>query len=1092
MIHYTHFRFSRIVLYALVLVSFSIFHDSTQAEPISIPPDYVITSPTGNIEVGVSSRYGGAIAYYKDKRIPDNTIANGNIIDYSNGGTLFTTAIWTQPTNPAEQTYCNPAQKNNLGRCRRTIPFNNPTQGGYLGDGHAGNPNPTSVRIEGGKIIVSYRSVNYNYGYGDPVKPLTPENEFEWQTDFWGDVEISFHPSIPDVVVIDTKITYCKDLNPRCANTPIRTADNQLSTLFSAGRFHPDPHFRGPYTRLAFTSSRDGVVITETLPYSPEGPMKEIQSYEGWVATLQENSNNGIGMAVRGLVSNWTNSVSLFGKDAKDFPLYSVNGWPVMTASKPIIHRFENEGVFNQSIDPAGWYKFRTYTATGDIAEVRHKLRRALLEPEASTPAPAFGGYVDIMSCTEVTGWAAIGGSPSLKNIKVVVSSLADSRVKREFIGVNNITRPDLGSVCPGGLCGFSIPVSNLPEGKSRVDVFISDGSRDLLLQTNSTLLGPCNRPQIVKFELASSEIIRHMQTEFRYEVSRDTERVEVYIDDSTVPAQRVNHQLGSSQGGIGLVITGGSRVRLVATNSVGTDSREIPINISEPLFRAGDIVRLSSHASEFSPVWYSDFSCGYFFDSKAGSLMKIGSDGYLPRHRGALASSGAIKLWQLTNPGHSFANGCGYFMEQDITKVTNLPFRANDVVKLTASQDLRSGPEISASSIVGLVPGDTLTIVGPEVQGNKLIWKARDASNRVGYLFGSDIVKFTPDRVPVGEITSASCESIEGWAYDPDSPSQEINIHFYDRGAGVGPFITYTVTDIEDVSLNTSKNISGEHNFSIKTPASLKDGQEHSIYAYGINSLPLGQNSTLTGSDAKITCLVNSPASTPTINSFQASSVSIEFGSSAVLSWSISNSSSVSISPNIGLVSGVSVSVSPTQTTTYIITATNSAGSSRASATITVMPPTPTSTPTVTPTPTIPPENSRAPIGTLDAADCSIIGGWAYDPDSPSSIIGIHIYENGAGAGPLIAATTTSGERSDVNQAFNITGNHGYTIRTPASLKDGTDRVVRAYAIDNEGNTLRNAEVSGSPKTFNCAPQLSFWKRVFTNLRALLASIFF
>jgi hypothetical protein len=70
-----------------------------------------------------------------------------------------------------------------------------------------------------------------------------------------------------------------------------------------------------------------------------------------------------------------------------------------------------------------------------------------------------------------------------------------------------------------------------------------------------------------------------------------------------------------------------------------------------------------------------------------------------------------------------------------------------------------------------------------------------------------------------------------------------------------------------------------------------------------------------------------SSSAPAPTIQSFSASPVDITSGKSTTLSWSVSNAASISISPDVGTVSGTSVSVSPTSTTTYTLTASGSGG---------------------------------------------------------------------------------------------------------------------------------------------------------------------
>ena len=79
-----------------------------------------------------------------------------------------------------------------------------------------------------------------------------------------------------------------------------------------------------------------------------------------------------------------------------------------------------------------------------------------------------------------------------------------------------------------------------------------------------------------------------------------------------------------------------------------------------------------------------------------------------------------------------------------------------------------------------------------------------------------------------------------------------------------------------------------------------------------------------------------------PVINSFTASSESVEAGDSVTLSWAVTDADTISISPGIGAVAGSSVVVTPSQTTTYVLTATNDTGSDGASIQVTVQEPAP------------------------------------------------------------------------------------------------------------------------------------------------------
>ncbi len=474
------------ILGSIFFVFFMLFDFVSAAGPVTMPPSDLITSLDGNVKIGVSPLYGGAITYYKDSRIPDNTVANGNIIDYSNAGTLFTTAIWTLPVNEQERQYCSDGAKVN-GVCPNTLPFNNPTQGGYLGDGWAGNPNQTSVVVFNNKIYVSYRAANYNYGYSPTIRPLTSANKNEWQTDFWGDIEISFHPVLKDVVVIDSKITYCRDMNSGCANKTIITQDNQLSTLFAAGSSHPDASFRGPYAKSAYY--KDGVGIQ----YNTSNSATTYNNLENWAALLQ-NSNSGIGVSVYNYKSTDNNQ---FG--------YTLGGWPSVTAIQPELSRFDHYGISRVAGDiryefqPGGWYKFRTYVATGDINKIRWDLLRAQNPDFSGNISDSVGGSVDLFSCNEFSGWARNTQNLAEKlNIRADISTYDDPSYKVSRSAIASNYRSDLVGVCPSdGKCGFTIALTDLPASfvgkKLKVNVYgESTAGKNMIYSDKTNIIGPC------------------------------------------------------------------------------------------------------------------------------------------------------------------------------------------------------------------------------------------------------------------------------------------------------------------------------------------------------------------------------------------------------------------------------------------------------------------------------------------------------------------------------------------------------------------------------------------------------------------------
>jgi hypothetical protein len=77
-----------------------------------------------------------------------------------------------------------------------------------------------------------------------------------------------------------------------------------------------------------------------------------------------------------------------------------------------------------------------------------------------------------------------------------------------------------------------------------------------------------------------------------------------------------------------------------------------------------------------------------------------------------------------------------------------------------------------------------------------------------------------------------------------------------------------------------------------------------------------------------------------PVINSFTANPSYIQSGQGILLTWTVTNATSVTLSPGIGSVPGSgSYNLTPGYTTTYTLSATNSGGNVSASTTVTVAP---------------------------------------------------------------------------------------------------------------------------------------------------------
>lgn len=109
------------------------------------------------------------------------------------------------------------------------------------------------------------------------------------------------------------------------------------------------------------------------------------------------------------------------------------------------------------------------------------------------------------------------------------------------------------------------------------------------------------------------------------------------------------------------------------------------------------------------------------------------------------------------------------------------------------------------------------------------------------------------------GYFDALSCSTMDGWAYDADSPGTAINVRVYWSTMYGGGWIsgllgTYN-TNIYDASLNSAIGVSsGSHRFSIPVPAQLKDGKEYRLNIYAVDPAT-GQTKQLHLSPRSVTC---------------------------------------------------------------------------------------------------------------------------------------------------------------------------------------------------------------------------------------------
>jgi hypothetical protein len=114
--------------------------------------------------------------------------------------------------------------------------------------------------------------------------------------------------------------------------------------------------------------------------------------------------------------------------------------------------------------------------------------------------------------------------------------------------------------------------------------------------------------------------------------------------------------------------------------------------------------------------------------------------------------------------------------------------------------------------------------------------------------------------------------------------------------------------------------------------------------------------------------------------------------------------------------------------------------------------------------------EASRAGAteGTLEAAECLVVNGWAWEPGAPGLAITVDIYDGDR----RLATVPAYWFRWDLADAGIGTGRHAYFYMPPADLKDGRTHMIRARRSGS------GVELAGSPKAFGCSDQDSvLWR---------------
>lgn len=275
------------------------------------PEEYTLFSPDKEVTVTFNAKFGGAIT-----KIFDLVNMPGlNLINDNQAGAMFQNAFWTLPyhswvdsTKPVPPD-CSPT--------RNDMRLNNPTQAGYVGDGLAGNPigilgtnNDTTepeefIRYEDNNKTIHFKTKFIRYDYCQSLAPLStsqcdtkaqnsylaklpayynlpPEQVYFngssvptcrdlWDTNFYLEQWASFHPTLPRVLVLKSKISYTGQI-------PAKITTRQLPVIFAFW-----------LTKGVYWENGQKVEVTNpgAVNTNPD---------QNWVALLSQAKDAGIGM----------------------------------------------------------------------------------------------------------------------------------------------------------------------------------------------------------------------------------------------------------------------------------------------------------------------------------------------------------------------------------------------------------------------------------------------------------------------------------------------------------------------------------------------------------------------------------------------------------------------------------------------------------------------------------------------------------------------------------------------------------------------------------------------------------------------------
>ena len=430
-----------------------------------------------------------------------------------------------------------------------------------------------------------------------------------------------------------------------------------------------------------------------------------------------------------------------------------------------------------------------------------------------------------------------------------------------------------------------------------------------------------------------------------------------------------------------------------------------------------------------------STSSCGLKTDN-VNAISFNNCDGYFPAPSGCsgLLGVGGITLYTLAPSQSKMVNGTLFYraLEGDVS------LNPDAACYLSVPCQLQEVLTHELGHAVGLGHSDdqSATMNAFAHFDGRCASLAMDDANAIRFIYPGGPVSQPPPTQPppaapnyAGNVDQVDCGMIVGWAADRNRLNTPINVSIYDGAT----LLTTTLANQLRADVGSFLGDNGLHGFSIVTPASLKNGAAHSL-----NIRFESGSSNVTNGSRQPTC---STAATNYAGYVDQADCGVIVGWAADLNR-LNTSINVSIYDGATLVTTILANKLRGDVGSHLgdnglhgfSIATPASVKNGTAHSLSVRFETASTNLTNGSLQLTCGTTATNYAGYVDEADCSMIVGWAVDLNRLNTPINITIYDGAT----LLTTILANQLRTDVGSYLGDNGLHGFSIATPASLKNG------------------------------------------------------